>query len=347
VRGRTIAPMTGTAVDRSLLERIRRRILFSRAFRKVVRWGRRIVLPGFEGFNVYEIARLYFRALLDGMLMTRAAAISFKLFVAIFPATIVMLTLIPFVPVPTAQDALLRSFHDLLPPEVYRFVESELQNLIVRPHGTLLSFSFLGGVYFASNGVDAILSGFKGSSNVTSWHSPCKQRLLSVVLLFVLTALLVVAIPVMTVSGGAIRMLKEQSFLTSTLQVAAMNVVRWTLAGALLMASVSLLYQAGDPRPAGARRRRRIRLVTPGTVVAVVMIIALSQLLALFFRHFTDYNALYGSIGAILAVQLWLYANMTVVLIGHELNVSISRARHDRSQRLRLSDAGGSPDQGR
>jgi len=341
--------MTGTAEDRSLLTRIGRRIVFSRAFRRLVRWGRRIVLPGFEGFSVYEIARLYFRALLDGMLMTRAAAISFKLFIAIFPATIVMLTLIPFVPVPTAQDALLRSFHDLLPPEVYRFVESELQDLIVRPHGTLLSFSFLGGVYFASNGVDAILSGFKGSSNVTSWHSPWKQRLLSVVLLFVLTALLVVAIPVMTVSGGAIRMLKEQGFLTSTLQVVALNVVRWTLAGALLMASVSLLYQAGDPRPAGARGRgrRRIRLVTPGTVVAVVMIIALSQLLAVFFRHFTDYNALYGSIGAILAVQLWLYANMTVVLIGHELNVSISRARHDRSQRLRLSGAGGGADQGR
>src|SRR6185369_11107080 len=77
---RTIAAMTGTAEDRSLLTRIGRRIVFSRAFRRLVRWGRRIVLPGFEGFSVYEIARLYFRALLDGMLMTRAAAISFKLF---------------------------------------------------------------------------------------------------------------------------------------------------------------------------------------------------------------------------------------------------------------------------
>jgi membrane protein len=335
--------MSRTAVNRSMLERVRRRILFSRAFRSLVRWGRRIVLPGFEGFSVYEIARLFFRALLDGTLMTRAAAISFKLFIAFFPATIVLLTLIPFVPVPTAQDALLHSFQEFLPAEVYRFLESELQNLIVRPHGTLLSFSFLGGVYFASNSVDAILSGFKGSSNVTSWHSPWKQRLLSVVLLFVLGALLVVAIPIMTVSGSMIRMLRDLNFLTSDLQVVALHVVRWTMATALLMASISLLYQAGDPRPAGARRRRRrFRLVSPGAVVAVAMVIVMSQLLAVFFRHFTDYNALYGSIGAILAVQLWIYSNMVVVLIGHELNVSISRARHDRSQRLRLYDAGGS-----
>ena len=325
-----------------MLDRIRRRILFSGAFRRLVRWGRRVVLPGFDGFSVYEIARLFFRALLDGTLVTRAAAISFKLFIAFFPATIVMLTLIPFVPIPTAQDRLLTSFHDFLPPEVYRFVESELQNLIVRPHATLLSFSFLGGVYFASNSVDAILSGFKGSSNVTSWHSPWKQRVLSVVLLFVLGSLLFVAIPVMTLSGSAIRMLRDLNFLTSDLQVVALNVVRWTMAIALLLASVSLLYQAGDPRPAGARGRRRFRLVSPGAVVAVVMIVVMSQLLVLFFRHFTDYNALYGSIGAILAVQLWLYSNMIVVLIGHELNVSISRARHDRSQRLRLEGAGGS-----
>lgn len=332
--------MTGTAEDRSLLERIRRRILFSRAFRSLVRWGRRVVLPGFEGFSVYEIARLFFAALLDGTLVTRAAAISFKLFIAFFPAMIVLLTLIPFVPVPTAQDALLRSFQEFLPPEVYRFVESQLQDLIVRPHGTLLSFSFVGGVYFASNSVDAILQGFKGSSNVTSWHSPWKQRLLSVVLLFVLGSMMVVAIPILTVSGSAIRMLRDLNFLTSDLQVVALHVVRWTMATALLMASISLLYQAGDPRPAGARRRRRFRLVSPGAVVAVAMFIAMSQLLAYFFRHFTDYNALYGSIGAILAVQLWLYFNMIVVLIGYELNVSISRARHDRTQRLRLYGVG-------
>jgi len=70
--------------------------------------------------------------------------------------------------------------------------------------------------------------------------------------------------------------------------------------------------------------------------MTVVLAVVLSQLLACFFRHFTDYNSLYGSIGAILAVQLWIYSNMIVLLIGFELNVSISRARHDRSQRLRL-----------
>lgn len=318
-----------------MIARIRRRILYSRAFRNLVRWGRRVVLPGFAGFSVYEISRLFFRALIDGDLVTRASAISFKLFVAVFPALIVLLTVIPVLPIPNAQESLLHAFHDLLPPDVYSFIEATLKDLIVRPHGALLSFSFVGGVYLASNSVDAILSGFKGSSNVVSWHSPLKQRLLSVLLLFVLSTLLLIAIPVLTASGWLIRLLDERHILTSSLQVVALHIARWAISIGFLLLSISLLYHAGDPG------HRRFRVISPGSLVTGFLVILLSQLLAVFFRHFTDYNALYGSIGAILAVQLWLYMNMIVLLIGYELNVSISRAHHDRSQRLRLT--GGRP----
>jgi membrane protein len=267
--------------------------------------------------------------------VTRASAISFKLFVAVFPALIVLLTVIPVLPIPDAQTSLLHAFHDLLPPDVYQFIEATLNDLIVRPHAALLSFSFIGAVYFASNSVDAILSGFKGSSNIVSWHSPVKQRLLSVLLLFVLSTLLLVAIPVLTASGWLINLLDERHILTSELQVVVLHLARWAISIGFLLLSIALLYHAGDPG------HRRFRLVSPGSLVTSFLVILLSQALAFFFRHFTDYNALYGSIGAILAVQLWLYMNMIVVLIGHELNVSISRAHHDRSQRLRLVDVGG------
>jgi membrane protein len=54
------------------------------------------------------------------------------------------------------------------------------------------------------------------------------------------------------------------------------------------------------------------------------------------FSNITDYNALYGSIGAILAVQLWIYFNMLALLIGYELNISISRARNRHRHQLEL-----------
>jgi membrane protein len=289
----------------------------------VAGWARRIVLPGFQGFSLWDVSKLYMRALARGALATRAAAISFKLFAAFFPTLLMLLTLAPVLPVDLGRGQLLRYLVDVLPPEVHRFLEETLSDLLLRPHGTLFSFSFLGSVYLASNSIDAILRGFRGSSNLVVWHRPLKQRLLSIGLLFVLTALLVVALPVLTCGDSAIRILAEHHFLAGGLQVVAASLLRWIIALGLMLFAIALLYHAGEPG------RPRFRIVTPGAVVTVTIGAILSRLLGLFFRRFSNYNALYGSIGAILAVQLWLYANMLVLLVGHELNVAIGRARRE------------------
>ena len=73
--------------------------------------------------------------------------------------------------------------------------------------------------------------------------------------------------------------------------------------------------------------------------LAILLIFLLSRALGYFFGNITNYNALYGSIGVILAVQLWLYFNMLVLLIGYELNTSIAKARTDHSRKLKLRQA--------
>jgi membrane protein len=311
-------------------ERLKRKLLFSRQNRRLVGWARRIILPGFEGFSLYEISRFFFRALFEGHLVTRASAISFKVFVAFFPAVLVLLTMIPYIPIADFQTKLLSTFHDMLPGEVYTFIESTLHDLLLRKHGALLSVSFLVGVYLASNSIDAILEGFSGSANHTTWHTPLKQRLLSLGLLLALTVLTMIAIPLLTFSGTVIYRLNDLGFFTSFLQVAALFAAKWLVSILVVVMFVSLLYNAGDPTA------RRFRVFTPGTILAVLLILGVSQALAFMFSSITDYNALYGSIGAILAVQLWLYFNMIVLLVGYELNTSIVRARIQRSEHLQL-----------
>ncbi|MBX2973576.1 MAG: YihY/virulence factor BrkB family protein [Flavobacteriales bacterium] len=313
-----------------MVERLKRRLLYSRSNRRLVGWARRIILPGFEGFSLYEISRFFFRSLFQGNLAMRASAIAFKVFLAFFPAVLVMLTTIPYVPIPDFQTKLLLTFHDMLPREVYAFIESTLHDLLIRKHGALLSVSFLVGVYMASNSIDAILVGFSGSANHTTWHSALKQRLLSLGLLVALSVLTLIAIPLLTFSGSLIYRLDDLGFFTSYFQVAALFAAKWVVSILVVVMFVSLLYNAGDPTA------RRFRLFTPGAILAVFLILVVSQGLAFMFSYITDYNALYGSLGAILAVQLWLYFNMIVLLVGYELNTSIVRARIQRSERLEL-----------
>lgn len=111
----------------------------------------------------------------------------------------------------------------------------------MKKHGTLLSISFLVGIYLASNSIDAILAGFSGSANHTTWHSPFKQRLLSLGLLVALTVLMVIAIPLLTVSGTVIYKLDGLGFFSSNLHVLALFVAKWTISVLIVAMSVSLL----------------------------------------------------------------------------------------------------------
>lgn len=310
------------------VERIKRKVIYSRPFRSTLGWARRIVLPGFEGFSIYEISRFFLKALFQGQLITRASAIAFKLFLAFFPGVIVLLTLIPYVPIPDFQDRLLDTFEEMMPLEVFRFIQGTLEDLVVKKHGTLLSVSFVAGLWLASNSIDAILEGFSGSTNLITWHSALKQRLLSLGLLLALTILSILAVPVLTVSGMVIDLLHARGLLGNELEVYALLAAKWLVAILLVMLGVSLLYNVGDPTT------RRFRVFTPGSILAVFLILLVSQALAFVFSNITDYNALYGSIGAILAVQLWIYINMIALLIGYELNISIARARLLRTERL-------------
>ncbi|HMW98346.1 MAG TPA: YihY/virulence factor BrkB family protein [Flavobacteriales bacterium] len=316
-----------------MLKRLWRKVLYSRANRSLISWAQRIRFPGSGGFSVYHIARFFFLALAEGRLTTRASAIAFKLFLAFFPIIILLLTLIPYIPVADFQEKLLHNFQAMLPPAVFDFIHGLLHDLVVRKHGGLLSVSFITGLYFASNGLDAILMGFRGSYHIERWHSPLMQRLLSLGLLLALTVMMVVAMALLTFSNHVIRMLPDLGIRLGDLEHFGLFAAKWSITVVLITACIGLLYSAGDP---GARR---FRIFTPGAVLAVILTLLLSQALAFFFARITDYNALYGSLGAILAVQLWLYFNMLVLLIGFELNTSISKARSERTDTLRLKSA--------
>lgn len=317
-----------------MLRRLLRKLVFSRSFRRLIGWSKRIVLPGFEGFDLFRITRFFVQALAKGHLVTRASAIAFKLFLAFFPAVIVLLTLIPYVPIEDFQSRLLATFKDMMPLEVFSFIETTLHDLVVKKHATLLSVSFLTGIYLASNSIDAVLAGFSGSTNHTTWHSPFKQRLLSLGLLLALTLLAVIAIPLLTISGSVINKMSDLGFVPNVIIYYALFGAKWLISILVVTMAVSLLYNAGDPTTT------RFKLFSPGALLAVFLILLVSQALAYMFSNITNYNALYGSIGVILAVQLWIYFNMIAILVGYELNTSIARARVLRTKRLAVPDSG-------
>lgn len=304
-----------------MFEKIKNKVLQSQPVQNGLELSKQIILPGFEGQSIYSVARFFYEAVTHSSVIDRAAAISFKFILAIFPALIVLLTLIPYIPIANFQDSLLAFFQQLMPADAYNIVADTLNSLINKKHSTLLSVGFLLGLYFGSNTVQAILDGLHASHNIEEKYSGWKQRLISLGLVIVLPILAAIALIVLGVGGVVLEYAHVKDVIGSRLTVTILQVLKWLLSALVIALSISFLYNVADVG------KRKWRVFSAGANLSTIGVLIVSAGLAFFVNNFGTYNKLYGSLGAILVTLVWIFANFITILVGFELNTSISKAR--------------------
>lgn len=304
-----------------MIEKLQAKFLRSRFVRMIVVLSKKIVLPGFDGQNIFSVARFFYEAVTRSSIPNRAAAISFKFLLAIFPALIVLLTLIPYIPIDNFQDTILETFAILMPADAYNLIAETLDSLVNRKYSTLLSVGFLLGLYFGSNTVQAILDGLHASHHIEHYYSPLKQRLFSLGLVITLPILAALALLVMAISGFIFEYLHVTDLIGTELNLTVLKVLKWIVSAFLIMLSISFLYNVADVK------RKRWKTFSAGATVSTLGVIIVSLGFAFFVNNFGTYNKLYGSLGALLVTLVWIYVNFIALLVGFELNTSISKAR--------------------
>lgn len=278
---------------------------------------RKIVLPGFDGIPIYDVGAFFVRGLMKGALNTRATSLSFQFFLSLFPTIIFLFTLIAFVPIDNFQDELLLLIKEVLPESAYELTASTLDDIINRQRGGLLSIVFLVVVYLSTNGIDAMLEAFGESIHIERKRGYFVQKLVAFGILSLFTLLLIFAIALVVFSEFAVDYLREQQNISG---IYLLQATKWLIIVALYYFCISFIYYFGNVR------RVNWKFFSAGSSMATVMSILLSVAFAYYVNNFAMYNKLYGSIGTLLVILLWIYFNAFVVLIGFELNVSIQQA---------------------
>lgn len=304
-----------------MLEKLKTKFVQSVPVQTSITLAKKIVLPGFEGQSIFTVARFFFEAITHTSVLDRAAAISFKFMLAIFPALIVILTLIPFIPIENFQESLLHFFQNLMPAEAYELISETLNSLVNKKYSTLLSLGFILGLYFGSNTVQAILDGLHASHHIDTEYSVWKQRLISLGLVILLPIFSALALIIFGVGGYVIDYLHLQDLIGSTLTLVILEFMRWVLTILVIEITISFLYNVAD------LSKHRWRIFSAGANLSTFGVLLVSAGLAYFVNNFGTYNKLYGSLGAVLVTLVWIYANFITILIGFELNASISKAR--------------------
>lgn len=280
---------------------------------------------GVEGMNLYDVLRFFGLGLINGSVSIRAASISYRILLAFFPAMILLLSILPHTPLETndVMDALLLFF----PGETVSLFELTVNDLLEKSHISILSIGFVLTAFYASNSVNAILTGFNASYLLEKKGNPMLYYFISLFLLVILVVMLGVAVFLIGFSGQGLTWLSNKGLLPGEL-LPWLNIARWTMSLILVYFSVSILYHFGNPD------RDRWRTITPGATMTTILIVLLSVGLGAFITYLDSYNRLYGSLGTFLLLLVWVNANSSILLLGFEFNVSVHKARNEARSNL-------------
>ncbi|HBB90583.1 MAG: hypothetical protein A2X22_05980 [Bacteroidetes bacterium GWF2_49_14] len=304
----------------SLFRNIKTRLI------RLLRSVKRSVIPGFEGLTVFEVSSFFWNGMKNGALTMRASAIAYNFFLAVFPAIIVLFTLIPYIPVENFQRELMNLLHDLMPANVYDAVETTIQEIITRKRNDLLSFGFVLALFFATGGIAALVNSFNASYHNIENRTWLKRQLVSIVLIFIFCILISISIILIIFSGMVIDFLQAEEILTNKFLIALLHNGKWLIILIFTFFSISSLYYLAPAK------RKEFKFITPGSILASFFIILTSVGFSAYINNFGQYNKFYGSIGTLIAFLIWLFINSLVLLIGFELNASINNARKTKNR---------------
>lgn len=268
------------------------------------------------------------------------AALAFYLTLAIFPALIFLLSLLPFLPIPNLDRAIMDFLHQGLPGEAASLLEDTVRTLVNERQGGLLSLGFIGTIWAASSGMYAIMQQLNITYDVKEERPFVKARA-TALLLTLLFGLLVIGGFGLIVGGGALQEWIGQNLGWSQGLLLAFAGLRWVIILAFLLLAFSVIYYFGP------NTEQRFRWISPGAVFGVLMLLAASLLFRFYIESFGNYAATYGSLGAVVILMLWLYVAGLVLLLGSEINVAFERqmagARQGGNRRVRRDEASSAP----
>lgn len=294
---------------------------------------RSILIPGSAGIPLYLVMRIFFKGVFNGVITYRASAIAFNFFLALIPFVLFVFTLIPFMTSLHYQDYLMDMISELIPSNIYLLVKSTIEGVVTRPNQKLLSIVFFTAIYFATNGVDAIIEGFN-----QSYHQPVsrpwwKQKIVAFFLMIILAILTFVSVSLLAFGELMIKELAVNKIITSSLSILALQAIRWLIILMAAMFSTSILYYFGQLK---ILTSIKYKFITVGSLFATFLFLGGGMLLKLYFENFSRYNLLYGSLGSLILLLIWIYYNSLIILIGFEMDYSTKIIREKMGLRKKL-----------
>ncbi|CAK16703.1 YihY/virulence factor BrkB family protein [Pseudomonas entomophila] len=274
-----------------------------------------MIFPDLRGLPLHRVLVRTVKEFLDDEMSTYASALAYQMLFSLFPFLLFLIALIGFLHLPDFFSWLRLQSELVLPPQALEQVNPVIDQL-QQSKGGLLSVGIVIALWTASAGVRLMMSAMNAAYDVPEGRPVWKRFPLSIIYTVGIAGMLLAAAALMVLGPQVMEWIASQVGLEEAV-VVVWTILRWPAIIILMMVAVALIYYVMPDV------KQKFRFITPGSVLAVVVWIVASLGFAYYVKTFADYNAMYGSIGAIIVLLLYFYISAAVLLLGAEMNAVI------------------------
>jgi membrane protein len=294
----------------------------------LIKWMRKIRFKNHEGVSVYKIFKVFIRNIQEDEVMDRANGVAYNFILAIFPAIIFLFTLIPFVTVyfPEVNTQSIMAFmRELMPPSMYDVASTTVLDIVSNQRGGLLTLGFFFALFLSTNGMMALMRAFNACYKTIENRSGIKTRLIATGLTLNMTLVLFLAVILLVVGEFVLDYVLQNLHRFEWLNLDAFTVyllfaTRFVIIFIVFLLAISTIYYFGPSV------HYNWRFFSIGSLIATLLTLSVSYGFSYYVTNFSTYNKVYGSIGVMIAMMVWIQLMTVVLLIGYEINASIHEA---------------------
>jgi membrane protein len=294
----------------------------------LIAWLKKIRFKKYENVSLYKIIKIFIKNLVNDDILDRANGVAFNFILAIFPAIIFLFTLIPYVSdyFPEINtESIMQFIGQQIPPTMFEVVSSTVHDIVSIQRGGLLSLGFLFSIYLSTNGMMALMRAFNAVYRTIENRSGLKTRLIATGLTINMAFVLFLAIILLIVGQLILEAIMSNlpafdwinmSFFT----VVLLFILRFVTIFIAFFLAISFVYYFGPAI------HYNWRFFSVGSFLATLLCLAVSYGFSFYITNFGTYNKVYGSIGVLIALMIWIQLITVVLLVGYEVNASIHDA---------------------
>ncbi|MHA8063683.1 YihY/virulence factor BrkB family protein [Aquirufa aurantiipilula] len=274
-----------------------------------------------EHYVLARILSILYQKIFQFDIDVRAAAVAYNFTLAFFPAIIFLFSLLAYLPIDHLDVKMIGFLKGSIPKSMLKDLSELVVELVSNKRGGVLSFGFILALYASTSGIMALIRSFNLTYKTNENRSYIKERVIAVALNFLLTFVLITAFLVFIVGNLIVHSLANRGLINYDFTFYFIKILTYFVIFSVFFLTISIIYFYAPAI------HKRWKFFNAGSITASILTISITNVFSYYLVNFASYNKVYGSIGSLIALMVWLYFFALILLVGFEINASIDQVK--------------------